>query len=82
MAAVMENAVYKSPMRKLVRFFERSRDGWKAKHHALKRDCKRLANQVAAVEKSREHWRSQARSLRSRVRKLEAELNEQKTTFC
>jgi peptidoglycan hydrolase CwlO-like protein len=30
------NKTYTSPVRKLVRFFEKSRDQWKAKHHQLK----------------------------------------------
>ena len=34
---------FSSPVVKLVRFFEQSRDRWKAKHHQLKKKSKRLA---------------------------------------
>ena len=42
---------WKSPLRKLVRFFEGSRDGWKAKCAARAEECKLLGNQVRAVER-------------------------------
>jgi hypothetical protein len=51
---------FASPVVKLVRFFERSRDGWKAKYVAKKKQCKFLTNQTRAVEKSRECWRERA----------------------
>ena len=69
---------FKSPVAKLVRFFRRSRDLWKEKHHRLKEKCRKLANQTAAVEKSCEGWRSQAMALRQRVRELERALAQQK----
>ena len=71
----------KSPQRKLVQFFRRSLDRWKHKHQDLKLRCKQLANQAAAVEKSREHWRTQVRTLRQRVTELERQLGEQKTNL-
>ena len=81
MSAVMETLELKSPVRKLVRFFRRSRDNWKEKHHAMKRKCRRLANQAAAVEKSREQWRAQVQDLRQRVNELENELAKQKASL-
>ena len=78
MSVGMETWEFKSPLRKLTRFFHHSRDRWKEKHHTLKRQCRKLANQVAAVEKSREQWRSQARQLEQRVHELEHELSQQK----
>jgi len=45
---------------KLVRFFELSRDKWKAKHHKVKQELKLMGNQVRAVEKSRAHWKEVA----------------------
>jgi len=80
MGAVMETLELKSPLRKLVQFFRRSRDNWKEKHHAMKRECRKLANQVAAVEKSRELWRAQAQQLRQRVAELETEQTKQKAS--
>lgn len=73
----MEQA-YKSPLPKLLKFFETSRDGWKEKHHAVKAALKQARNQVRAVEKSREVWRSQAEDAKRRIRELEAELAETK----
>jgi hypothetical protein len=62
---------FKSPAAKLIEFFRRSRDGWKAKHQAVKQENKKLANQVRAVEKSREQWRQTARSAQQHIRELE-----------
>jgi polyhydroxyalkanoate synthesis regulator phasin len=81
MSGLMETLELKSPLRKLVRFFRRSRDSWKEKHHAIKQKCRMLANQVAVVEKSREQWRAEARDLRQRVSELEDELAKQKMGF-
>ncbi len=75
--AVMEQA-YKSPVMKLVRFFQTSRDQWKEKHHEVKAELKLAHNQVRAVEKSREMWRERAEESAQRVRQLEAELAETK----
>jgi hypothetical protein len=70
--------MYKSPTSKLLRFFPKSRDRWKAKCQALRRENKKLANQNRAVEKSREHWKGVARTARQRVAELEQELEELK----
>jgi hypothetical protein len=69
---------YSSPVGKLFPFFIRSRDGWKTKHHAVKKECKLLSNQVRAVEKSREDWRQRARAAEQRVTELEREIEQLK----
>ena len=74
-----ETKLYKSPIHKLLPFFEKSRDGWKEKHRRVKAQNKLLSNQVRAVEKSRERWRQQAEQEQRRVRALEQELEELKT---
>ena len=74
MATGMESMTFSSPLRKLVHFFRRSREGWKAKYQKCKRLCKKLSNQVRAVEKSREHWREVARRCLRQVRDLQQEL--------
>jgi chromosome segregation ATPase len=66
-----ETTERKSPLRKLVRFFERSRDRWKAKYQNLKRERKRMQNQVRAVEKSREQWAARAKAAEQRVAELQ-----------
>lgn len=67
---------YRSPARKLVRFFEKSRDQWKAKHHSLKAELKLEQNQRRAVERSRAAWRAKAEAAEQRARKLEVELQQ------
>lgn len=69
---------FKSPLGKLTRFFELSRDNWKAKHQAVKQRCKKLENQVRAVEKSRSHWKEQAKQQTKRARDLERQLEKLK----
>ena len=69
---------FASPASKLVRFFEKSRNGWKAKHLELKRTSKLLQNQTRAVEKSRESWQKRALQADQRVAELEREIEQLK----
>jgi chromosome segregation ATPase len=69
---------WKSPLRKLVRFFERSRDRWKEKYLALKHKCKLMANQLRAVERSRESWRQKAQQAQQELRRMQQELEQNK----
>ena len=69
---------FRSPLRKLVRFFQVSRDNWKGKYQELKKQAKLMGNQVRAVEKSRAHWRARAEQSEQRVQQLEHELAELK----
>ena len=62
--------MFKSPLRKLVRFFQKSRDGWKAKCQKAKTLNKRLATQARAVQKSRDAWRRKAESAERELRDL------------
>ena len=66
--------MYKSPISKLMKFFVRSRDRWKAKCQLAKREVKKLANQVRAVEKSRDHWKEVAKDARRRSTMYQREL--------
>jgi predicted nucleic acid-binding Zn-ribbon protein len=74
----MEDTMFKSPIGKLVKFFERSRDRWKAKCLDAKHENKLLSNQARAVMKSRESWKRKAKEAQLQVRKLERELEELK----
>ena len=65
---------YASPTRKLIRFFETSRDQWKRKHHEVKKQLKLAMNQVRAVEKSRARWRRDAENATAEAERLRAEL--------
>jgi Skp family chaperone for outer membrane proteins len=69
---------FSSPLKKLVQFFQASRDSWKAKYQAIKADHKLLQNQTRAVEKSRELWRKRAFKSQKRLKELERELDNQK----
>ena len=73
---------YRSPIRKLARFFERSRDRWKQKCRDAKKQNKLLGNQLRAVEKSREQWRWRANQLETQVQQLQQELADQKRVTC
>lgn len=59
----------KSPPRKLIAFFMRSRNGWKEKLKQAQHQVKLEKNQARAVERSRLMWRTRAEN-------LEKELNE------
>ena len=78
----MDAKEFKSPIRKLVRFFQRSRDGWKQKYMQVKRLCKKLSNQVRAVEKSRAHWKEVAHQQCQRTKQLERDLKKLKRAAC
>lgn len=80
MSQTMERS-YKSPVQKLVSFFQRSRDRWKDKCHELKRQLKKEQNQVRAVEKSRVAWRDKAQAASRQVQELQRELAEIKKCF-
>jgi len=74
----------KSPVRKLIPFFQNSRDQWKAKHHDLQTRLKKEQNQVRAVERSRENWRQRAEAAEQEQARLAAEISALKkrlTTF-
>jgi predicted nucleic acid-binding Zn-ribbon protein len=64
---------YKSPQRKLVKFFEKSRDAWKAKCGEAKRTVKRLKNRIRFLQQSKEQWKDRARNLERELEQLKAE---------
>src|SRR5215475_13831885 len=63
---------YKSPQRKLVRFFEKSRTQWKAKCRAAKATIKVLKNRIGFLEESRARWKRRAQALEQEVTRLAA----------
>lgn len=65
---------FRSPRHKLLGFFKKSRDRWKAKCLQAKRKGKALANNVAALQRSRERWKAVAREHGSEVEQLRQEL--------
>ncbi len=73
-----ETKIYRSPARKLLQFFERSRDGWKRKRQEAKVLNRRLSNRVRKLEASRDLWKERARRQREELRQLRAELAAEK----
>ena len=66
----------------MLRFFERSRDGWKRKCQEAKVRVKRLANRVQSLQKSRDQWKEQAMRQREELRRMRQELERQKRAAC
>ncbi len=62
----------KTPHRILVRSLLTSRNKLRAKYRKLQNECKRLRNQVAAVERSRARWRERARAKEAQTCSTEA----------
>jgi SMC interacting uncharacterized protein involved in chromosome segregation len=71
-----EQKEFRSPRAKLVRFFEKSRNGWKRKCREAKDDVKRLTNNVAALERSRGRWKNLAKQLAAEIEQLRHELKQ------
>ena len=80
MSVLQDPVEYRSPRHKLLGFFEKSRNGWKAKCHAAKRKAKALANNVAALRKSRDCWKALVRQQREEVEQLRQELEQVKNS--
>ena len=72
MKSIQTGKIYKSPVRKLVHFFEKSRDQWKAKCRAGKAMIKYLKNRVRFLEMSRDRWKRRVKELQREVAQLEA----------
>jgi chromosome segregation ATPase len=72
MKSATKDKVYNSPVRKLVRFFEKSRDQWKAKCREAKAQIKLLKNRIRFLEESRERWKSRVKELEAEVAELKA----------
>jgi len=65
---------YKSPLRKLVKFFEQSRDKWKERSKDLQRKLIYCKNKIKFLEKSSEN-----KALEARIATLEKTLKKNNT---
>ena len=65
--SISEAFPFISPVSKLLRFFHRSRDQWKAKCKAAKRENKSLKYRLAKMTESRDRWKSEVRAIRKSV---------------
>jgi hypothetical protein len=63
---------YTSPVPKLARFFEKSRDQWKAKCREAKRMLKCLKSRNRFLQKSRDQWRQKAKRLAQELAEAQA----------
>jgi len=63
---------YSSPQRKLVKFFERSRNQWKAKSHAAKTGLKQLGTRLGRLERSNAAYQQQLAALHTQVAEWQA----------
>jgi hypothetical protein len=75
-----DTKTFRSPRHKLLGFFMKSRDRWKAKCLDAKRKGKALTNNVAALQRSREHWKALARGHRDEAEQLRQELEQIKNS--
>ncbi len=66
--------MFKSPVRKLMVFFEKSRNGWKEKYRAARSQGKYWSNQARAVMRSRDAWREKAEASVRELEQLRQEL--------
>jgi chromosome segregation ATPase len=78
---------YVSPWRALAWSFHKSRENWKRKYAAVKRDVKRFQNEARDLRKSRERWKEKAKvfetennSLQTTVAELQLRLTAQELT--
>ena len=72
--SVMETEAYRSPARKLLSFFPKSRDKWKAKCMEAKRENRSLKYCLAKMTEKRDRWKAKTRELEKQLRDLEKQL--------
>jgi septal ring factor EnvC (AmiA/AmiB activator) len=69
-----ETPGYRSPWRVLARFFEKSRDLWKAKHQALQERIKEYRTEVRDLRRSRDRWRGKAEASERQLEELRVQM--------
>lgn len=86
MKSATKNKFYKSPTKKLVRFFEESRDNWKSKYKETKKTVRYLTYKMRSLERSRDKWKKKAqeekenlRIAEEKIKSYEKKRNSQKT---
>jgi hypothetical protein len=65
---MLEQNHYKSPIRKLVNFFEKSRDNWKEKYQLNKEENKKLKTKICTLKASQQKWKSETLLLRKQLK--------------
>jgi len=77
----MQEKTYKSPLKKLVKFFEKSRDNWKNKYVEKKIELKRALNQINDLKKRKEMWKDRAIEAENKLKEMEKDSAETKKKF-
>jgi chromosome segregation ATPase len=72
-----ETGQYASPWRVLARFFEKSRDLWKAKYKELQDRIKAIRTEVRDLRRSRDRWRAKAEALEQENKELRSQSQRQ-----
>lgn len=80
MSEIQQGKKYKSPQRKLVKFFEKSRNQWKAKCLEAKKAIKQLKNRIRFLEKSKKEWKSRTKELEAELAQMKAKERERETS--
>jgi hypothetical protein len=63
-----EQKSYKSPAKKLLKFFEKSRDNWKEKYQENKKENKQLKDKIRILKASKQKWKDEAMTLRRQLK--------------
>jgi uncharacterized membrane protein len=70
----MTNSQYKSPTHKLINFFKKSRDNWKAKDMEDKKKIRSLTEMLRKLRLRRDELYASNKELRQQVKELERQL--------
>ena len=76
--SIGEKLSYLSPIHKLLSFFRKSRDKWKAKCQEAKKANKSLKYCLAKMTESRDRWKAEAKKWKAEARDSEKRLEAEK----
>lgn len=74
----MQEKTYKSPLKKLVKFFEKSRDSWKNKYTEKNKELKRAKNQINDLKQRKEDWKERAKKAEDELKEINSKSSEVK----
>jgi hypothetical protein len=80
MSSVADGTTYRSPLKKLVRFFRKSRDTWRERNHESKRRLKSFDTRLRVMRKDRDRWKAFAQQQEAELERLRQELEAVKTS--
>ena len=77
----LEPKQYRSPRHKLLKFFEKSRNQWKAKCLEAKANVRQVTNRATWLAQSRDAWKARSQAQAARIRELEGQIRDQQQTI-